>query len=79
MENAETLRYTAVLEHHEHAVRTHANWMQEVRNDAAFNGMKFAIDTVDLYEKQKLEILHTNIQIEHCKAMIRIRKNSAGV
>jgi hypothetical protein len=77
MADTEILRYNAALEHHEHAVCTHAKWIQEVRNDVAFNGVKGDVETVDRYERNKLDIILTNIQIEHCKAMIRIRDNSA--
>jgi hypothetical protein len=79
MASVETLRHTAALKNHKHAVCKHAKWVQEVRADVAFNEMKFDIDTIDLYERHKLEILYTNIMIEHCKAMILIRGNPVGV
>jgi hypothetical protein len=75
MASTESQRHNAALENHKHEVCEHARWMQEVRTDVAFSKMKADIDRIDLYEMQKLEILHTNIMIEHCKAMIQIRES----
>jgi hypothetical protein len=72
MERTEMTRHEKALLQHATKVSKHLEWVKSVADEKAFDSMRGDIEKVRLYEENSLAVELTQLQIEHCKRMIKI-------